>query len=184
MPNSLIEFCLADVDPDGEPINSIQYHNANDIPGFDGWGDISITSQYHMFNNAVEVEASDYCNVYIAPWYGSPLGFSSLPPSDLGIWVHSDEILDPLSTTLYHEAGHYCGLWHTFDGTNLSQCDNPDIDCTTHADRVCDTPPTIGGYGCPDESPCPDRLVENYMDYTNCKDSFTQGQIDRMHMMS
>lgn len=106
------------------------------------------------------------------------------------------------SKVIIHEAGHYLGLYHTFEGG----CTNNN--CLTDGDRVCDTPPdqstaavncgtpvntctsdaddlsvnnpfrpvSAGGLG--DQ---PDQ-TENYMDYgyQSCQRLFTDGQKTRM----
>lgn len=92
-----------------------------------------------------------------------------------------------LGATLTHEAGHYLNLYHTFQGGCVS--DTSIGACQIYGDRVCDTPPTTGSFGCP--SPVPlscdgvtPLQVENYMDYTNdpCKSLFTEGQRARMEI--
>lgn len=103
-----------------------------------------------------------------------------------------------------HEAGHYLGLYHTFEGG----CGN--ANCQLDGDRVCDTPPdnSTAAVSCFQSSAntCdtddddlsvnnPFRpiangglgdqldMIQNYMDYgyQYCQNSFTQGQIDRMN---
>lgn len=107
---------------------------------------------------------------------------------------------------LAHELGHYLGLFHTFGicdpetigsltqgGYNPCSCDNSDP--LYNGDMVADTPPCmliIDNYTC-NPSTWPDTcapgdgpdLKNNYMDYgfQACQDSFTQGQVDRMHFM-
>lgn len=90
-----------------------------------------------------------------------------------------------LGAALIHEAGHYLNLYHTFQGgcytgTNLGACQQ-------YGDRICDTPPTTGSFGCPNPAPLScngvDTVrIDNYMDYTDdpCKHSFTAGQKARM----
>ncbi|CAG9998531.1 unnamed protein product [Clonostachys byssicola] len=78
-----------------------------------------------------------------------------------------------------HEAGHWLGLAHTFDGNN---CDGP-------GDYVDDTPAQSGpSSGCPaSRDSCPNHPgtdpIHNYMDYTSpdCWTEFTPGQIDRVN---
>jgi len=75
--------------------------------------------------------------------------------------------------TLVHEAGHWLGLRHTFQGG-----------CSGVGDGVDDTPPQreqhfgcpVGADTCPGGGPDP---IHNYMDYTNeeCRTEFTPGQI-------
>ena len=78
--------------------------------------------------------------------------------------------------TLVHEAGHWAGLYHVFQGG-----------CSGSGDYVDDTPPqSTATSGCPsNQDSCagggPDS-VHNYMDYSddNCLTGFTSGQITRM----
>lgn len=106
------------------------------------------------------------------------------------------------SKVLFHEVGHYLGLYHTFEGG----CTNNN--CQNDGDRVCDTPPdqSMAAVSCSNPlNTCtsdvndlsannpfrpiangglgdqPDQM-ENYMDYgfQTCQRLFTSGQSNRM----
>lgn len=111
-------------------------------------------------------------------------------------------------TVLSHEMGHYLGLFHTFGICNapLTQtCSCYNDNCLFDGDMICDTPPDFSQAatpGCSAVNTCTtdaayttsaapllvadvNDLINNYMDYGdwNCQNSFTQGQVNRMHFM-
>jgi hypothetical protein len=121
----------------------------------------------------------DYLGIATFPWDyaknpgldGIRVQWDSLPGGDI---THYN-----LGKTATHEAGHWLGLYHTFQGG-----------CTTPNDEVADTPaqssPTSG---CPegrDSCSLPGLdPIHNYMDYSydECYDQFTPDQATRMQSM-
>ncbi|UVS80853.1 zinc metalloprotease [Actinokineospora sp. UTMC 2448] len=119
----------------------------------------------------------DYLGIATFPWSGNQridgirVHYDSLPGGGIANYN--------LGETTTHEAGHWFGLYHTFQGG-----------CTTKNDEVADTPaqssPTDG---CPegrDSCSLPGvDPIHNYMDYSydSCYNQFSPGQSQRMSDM-
>jgi hypothetical protein len=171
----------------------------------------SYQTQATMLANDLAWDIGEYCNVYVIPKMCSTiLGYAYVgygpDNADDGVWVLTRTFgvgewphLSPShneNEVLTHEAGHYCGLFHTFNN-NPGSCggQDPDIPCEYEGDYVCDTPPTKASSGCPGVTGfyCPTSTYDggvpfnarNHMDYAPqaCRDEFTPGQIERMHAM-
>lgn len=111
-----------------------------------------------------------------------PMDFTGAPQLDGVMLLHSTipgskSRQFSLGRTLVHEAGHWAGLYHTFQGG----CESP-------GDEVDDTPAQAkASKGCPvSRNSCPGSKgldpVRNFMDYSDdaCMDNFTSGQSKRM----
>ncbi len=131
--------------------------------------------------NALNIWLVDFNYLGIAtfPWdYASNPGidgirvqWDSLPGGDI---AHYN-----LGKTATHEAGHWLGLYHTFQGG-----------CTATNDEVADTPAQQSSTtGCPegrDSCSLPGLdPIHNYMDYSydECYDEFTPNQASRIQSM-
>lgn len=205
--NTNIQFCLASRDENGNyttGINRVVSSLTNMISENDD----------DTLKNLIRWNPSFYLNIWVVNSITSlsggagVAGYAYLPASHAN---PEDGIVNEASyfgnnpdatKVLIHEAGHYLGLYHTFEGA----C--PNGNCLTDGDRVCDTPPdqSTAAVGCPlTANTCntddddlsvnnPFRPVsmggsgdqndqiENYMDYglKSCQVQFTQGQSDRM----
>ncbi len=156
----------------------------------------------------IGVDPNKTLNIYVQPKLYGALGFSFIPPFGRsiispapkhpdGVWIRTSTFsLNPSSynrnATLIHEVGHYLGLFHTFNGA--FSCQNFGLDCATTGDLVCDTPPFMQSNYIPDCTPACNVIIldtdpwagyiqDNHMDYlaNDCRRSFTNGQITRMH---
>lgn len=172
--NTDISFCLED----------IRFYEESELSSWCG----NPIYCYTQVQNEIGENTGDVMEVYIGEWGGGILGFTALPPANVGVWVRATEIVDLDSKTFTHEAGHWCGLSHTFSrdlfGNNYSCTTALDeVNCELEGDRVCDTPPTAIDWSCQDACPDIDEVDESYMSYApdNCQDMFTNGQINRMH---
>lgn len=141
---------------------------------------------------ALAIDPAHTLNVYTANLGHNLLGWSYFPQSfPEGSYMHGvvmhygtlpGEFLAPynLGGTLDHEAGHYFGLYHTFQGG-----------CTAPGDYIDDTPfEASPAFGCPvGRNSCPqpgDDPIHNYMDYTDdpCYSEFTANQGARMQAIT
>jgi len=189
--NAELEFCLAQLDPEGNPTTGIDRVS---MGATGNWSDNRKPNT--IWDN------SKYLNLWVAPISGGTLGYATFP----GTSSNADGVVvdyryfgkapeNPfnsdfeLGRTATHEIGHWLGLDHSFQ----SGCSGlTAANCRTQGDRICDTPPTSNAnYGCNlsvnrntcTETPTdlPDMWM-NYMDYMDdaCLFMFTQEQVDEM----
>jgi len=190
-----IEFCLAKIDPQGNPSTGITRTQTNVT---------SFSSTSPKSNSSGGKDAwpkNDYLNFWICDLGSGLLGYATFPggnPSEDGVVCTYTSIGRPPHNnfggpfnggrTATHEIGHWLGLFHTFQGGCAG---NSSSNCNSQGDRICDTPPTSNAnYGCPSstknsctETPTDKNdMHQNYMDYVNdaCMYLFTKGQKDAM----
>lgn len=142
----------------------------------------------HEMRAALRRGGKGALNLYVCEPPGNLLGYSTFPdqqataPARDGIIVHHRAMPGggaaayAAGNTAVHEAGHWLGLYHTFQGG-----------CGAINDGVTDTPAEKAAtYGCPGPrmgcggaTPDPGN---NYMDYLDdaCMTAFTQGQREFM----
>ena len=178
--DSQIEFCLATVDPSGNPTTGITRTSTSTT----AFG----TNDQMKFNSSGGKDAwpaSDYLNFWVCDISGGILGYAQFP----GGSASTDGVVNDyqytgtigtasapfdLGRTATHEVGHWLNLRHIWGDGGCS------VD-----DYVSDTPTSDGAnYGCATgHSSCSSTdMVQNYMDYSDdaCMNLFTAGQKDRM----
>lgn len=188
-----LEFCLAKIDPAGQPTNGITRTQTNQ--SFIG----SLTSasgefviKHTTLGGHDAWDESKYLNIWIGSLSAGLFGYATFPdsapagedgvvvgPKYFGtIGLAAGSTPQQLGRTTTHEIGHYFNLHHIWgDGNNSCNDD----------DGVADTPVQKNEfYGCPShpQMSCGNKaLFIDFMDYTDdaCMRMFTEGQKTRMH---
>ena len=182
--DSEIEFCLASVDPSGNPTTGITRTSTNKT----SFG----TNDAMKYSNQGGKDAwptDQYLNIWVCTIGGGILGYAQFPGSGSsatdGVVVGSTYFgttgtaTAPFNKgrTTTHEVGHWLNLRHIWGGGGCG------VD-----DFVSDTPESdAANYGCAStHSSCGSAdMVENYMDYSDdaCMNLFTNGQKARMQAL-
>jgi hypothetical protein len=182
-----IEFCLATIDPSGNPTTGINRVSTTDN-GFSDDDQIKFTAQ----GGANAWPRDKYLNIWVGDLNNAGLlGYAQFPGDAAatdGVVLNYETIGRPpannfntqynLGRTATHEVGHWLNLYHIWGNENAG--------CGTGgagSDQVSDTPvQDDANYGCPSH-PNPScnnggDMFMNYMDYGDdaCLSMFTAGQ--------
>ncbi|MEZ5003023.1 MAG: M43 family zinc metalloprotease [Chitinophagales bacterium] len=188
-PNMDVEFCLAAVDPDGNPTTGINRVNASGVTDYLSNG---LILNYEGNSNELELKNlsnwphNKYYNIWVITKFNAGWGGYAYYPTGSNFAIDGAAII---STSMHqntslvsHELGHGLGLFHTFEGANGATCP-ANTSCSTQGDRVCDTPPhtqnQCSSTNCTTEGDL-NRIFDNYMSYCGGLNRFTQGQKDRV----
>lgn len=179
------QFCLAQVDPNGNPTTGI-VRAPTTVSVFTSNDAVKFTAQGG--DNAWD--RNKYLNIWVCDIMGT-IGYSSFPgsPAELdGVVVNymtfgvggSSFYPYNLGRTATHEIGHWMNLYHIWgdDGTGCLGSDH--VDDTPNQAGYNSNCPTFPKISC-NNGPNGDMFM-NYMDYgyDNCMTIFTEGQKARM----
>ncbi len=183
-----VEFCLAAIDPDGNPTSGI-LRVETDVTTFDFDDGIKFTAD----GGSDAWPADEYLNFWSGNIGAFLLGYAQFPGGPAatdGVVIHYQHVgLEPagypyhLGRTATHEVGHWLNLYHIWgdDGG----CAGSDLCGDTPNQKV----ETYGCPGFPETDICspdaPGIMFQNYMDYTDdaCMNIFTQDQKDRIQSL-
>lgn len=202
-PDIKIQFQLAIRSPQCGTTNGIIRMNGSSVPNYVSGG-IAIGTAMGCADEVAVKNLSrwpntDYINIWVVhKILGSSTGtggfayFAENNSSDIdGITINADYV--GFNPTIVHEMGHVFELFHTFhDDAYETTCPRTDS-CAFYGDEVCDTEGGLVEYDCnnttnsctaqlylTEDVPHSYTVLNNYMNYTNCPEMFTQGQKDRM----
>ncbi len=189
-----LQFCLASVDPFGNPTTGITRDSSQ-------WAVLPANMGANVdiaMKNVNRWNPSRYLNVWLPKSTVFAMGFNAYAHFPWSPYPEADGVVvEALSVAghswlLQHEIGHYFGLYHTDQGDS---CLN--FNCLLDGDHVCDTPPVYRPADCAlsscntdmDDTTGFSPFHSDTIDFSNvmlpvlpCNDQgFTQGQSDRMH---
>lgn len=185
-----LEFCLASVDPQGNPTTGIT-RTATPNTSFSKNTD---NVKYTAAGGVDAWDSDSYLNMWVCNLTGNILGYAQFPggnPETDGVVIDYEAFGDigtaqppfHLGRTGTHEVGHYLNLRHTWGSGGCSSddyvADTPVTSGANYDSLPCDFPGsnscTIGNDDLPD-------MFQNYMDYSDdaCMNLFTNGQKVRM----
>lgn len=187
-----IEFCLATVDPQGNPTDGIT-RTPTSVTAFG-------TNDEVKFNSSGGKDAwpaSDYMNFWVCDISGGILGYAQFPggPASTDGVVVDYQYFGDIGTatapfdkgrTGTHEVGHYLNLRHIWGDGNCNAddfvSDTPRAGGPNYTGSPCNFP---GSNSCNEGTGDLPDMFQNYMDYSDdgCMNLFTQGQTARMRAL-
>jgi hypothetical protein len=181
-----INFCLAQVDPQGRPSKGI-VHRYTTVDHFLGDDAMKFTAA----GGDDAWDTKKYLNIWVCNLFGRSLGYATMPgedPAKDGVVIKYDvfgtigNLRFPfnLGRTATHEVGHWLGLKHIWGDDYCGD------------DGIYDTPQQLSyNYNCPSFphqtscSPASGEMFMNFMDLSNdaCMNLFTVGQKQKMRSL-
>lgn len=194
-----VEFCLASLDPNGNPTNGITRTSTTGGTFLGYFNPFTEDAKYDSTGGKNAWPTDRYLNIWVCELFPGLLGYAQFPGDAAatdGVVItytafgNIGTVSAPslLGRTTTHEVGHWMGLYHIWGDDN---------DCVTGSDSIYDTPNATSASqsdcqttrnSCSNEDPWwgvvdPPDMVQNYMDYSHdsCMAMFTKGQKVRMH---
>lgn len=197
-----IEFCLAQIDPDGNPTNGITRHNL----GVASWSRNEVESN---LKPTTQWDPTKYLNIWVCRFGGDlddVLGYAQFPENSgltglddtgfdftdgviIGYQYFGSSDIYPDGNYQYpydsgrtttHEIGHFLGLRHIWGDQENGPCNSTDYCADTPYSAEANGGCPIGIDSCPNKTG--EDMINNYMDYTDdtCMNIFTLNQKTRM----
>ena len=188
-----IEFCLATVDPSGNPTSGITRTASTRTSSF-GTND---AVKFASSGGKDAWPASDYLNFWVCDIGGGILGYAQFPGgsaatdgvvNDYRYTGRGGTAQSPfnLGRTATHEVGHWLNLRHIWGDGNCNADDfvgdTPTAGGPNYTGSPCSFP---GPNSCNDGGGDLPDMFQNYMDYSDdgCMNLYTQGQKTRMRAL-
>jgi hypothetical protein len=183
----MIQFVLADKDPDGADTNGITYTETDQT----SFSDRDNPVKFKSSGGVASWDTKTYLNIWVCTLADSLLGYAQFPGGPAktdGVVIlntafgSTGSATDPfnLGRSATHEIGHFLNLHHIWG--DLPNCNGDDlVDDTPGCEKPNFGKPTWPHISC-NNGPNGDMFM-NYMDYVD-DDSmfmFTPGQVARMH---
>lgn len=192
-----IEFCLASVDPSGNPTNGITRTSTAGGQLFGYFSPLD-DAKYDSLGGKDAWPTDKYLNIWVCELFPGLLGYAQFPGGAAatdGVVITftafgtMGTVTAPslLGRTTVHEVGHWMGLYHIW-GDDQDCTGSDSIPDTPNADAASSSDCNTTLNSCNNEDPWwgvldPPDMVQNYMDYSHdsCMNMFSQGQKARMH---
>jgi hypothetical protein len=193
-----IEFCLATLDPQGNPTNGITRTSTTGGLAFGFFSPFGEDAKFDSTGGKNAWPTDRYLNIWVCELFPGLLGYAQFPGGAAatdGVVVtytafgNTGTVTAPslLGRTATHEVGHWLGLYHIW-GDDQDCTGSDSIADTPNADQASSSDCQVNRNSCSNEDAYwgsfdPNDMVQNYMDYSHdsCMNMFTNGQKARIY---